>query len=269
MNMSASYWRHGSGPVRVIVLHGWFVGSRVFEAMLPALDPDRFSLAFIDYRGYGAALMAAGPFDVETIASDVASIANELGWSRFAVVGHSMGGKVALRVAVDLGSRVTQILAITPVFADPAPFDSDAVALFRSAVRDASAREAILSHSTGGLLPAHWSKQMAATSFETSTEEAFAAYFESWALSDFSKEIEGLQQDVLALAGEHDEGVTEAAVKASWIAKLPNARFHRVASSGHYPMLETPIRLATVFEQFLRPTDDAALGSQLLSASRG
>ena len=251
--MSAHYWLHGKGPTRVIVLHGWFVGSRVFEPMLAALDPERFSLAFIDYRGYGAALEADGPYDIETIAHDVASIADQLGWSRFAVVGHSMGGKAALRVAVDMGSRVTRILALTPVFAEPAPFGREQVALFRSAARNLAARATILNHSTGGLLPANWSNWMAAKSFETSREPAFAAYFESWAFSDFSKEVAGLPQEVLAVAGEHDAGVTEAAVKASWIAKLPNARLRRMGGSGHYPMLETPLALAAVFEEFLHP----------------
>ena len=252
IDASANYWLHGKGPLRVIVLHGWFVGSQVFEPMLAALDPERFSLAFIDYRGYGAALMADGPYDIETIAIDVASIADRLGWSRFAVVGHSMGGKAALRVAVDMGSRVTQILALTPVFAGPAPFGREQVALFRSAASDLAARAAILNHSTGGLLPASWSNRMAAKSFETSREQAFAAYFESWAFSDFSKEVEALPQEVLAVSGEHDAGVTEEAVKASWIAKLPNARLKRISGSGHYPMLETPLKLAAIFEEFLR-----------------
>ena len=255
--MSASYWMHGIGPIRVMVLHGWFVGSGVFEPMLDALDPERFTLAFMDYRGYGGALTAQGPYDIETIASDVTAIADELGWSRFAVVGHSMGGKAALRVAVDLGSRVPQILGITPVFAGPAPFGSEQVALFRRAASDMSARAAILNHSTGGLLPQSWSNRMAAKSFETSQEQAFAAYFESWAFSDFSQEVAGLQQEVLAVAGGHDAGVTEEAVKASWIAKLPSARFYRIVGSGHYPMLETPLQLAAVFEKFFRPPENS------------
>jgi pimeloyl-ACP methyl ester carboxylesterase len=255
IDLKASYWLHGEGPIRVIVLHGWFVGSQVFEPMLAALDPERFSLAFVDYRGYGGALMADGPYTIETIADDVACIANQLGWSRFAVVGHSMGGKAALRVAVDMGPRITQILGLTPVFAEPAPFGREQLALFRSAAHDPTARAAILNHSTGGLLPANWSNRMAAKSFKTSQERAFADYFESWAFSDFSQEVVNLSQEVLAVAGEHDAGVTEAAVKASWIAKLPNARFRRISGSGHYPMLETPLTLAAVFEEFLHSSE--------------
>jgi hypothetical protein len=36
--------------------------------MLPALDPERFTLAFMDYRGYRASSDLSGPYDLATIA---------------------------------------------------------------------------------------------------------------------------------------------------------------------------------------------------------
>ena len=50
----------GNGANRIVVLHGWLGDSSVFDPMLPALDGDRFSFAFLDYRGYGRSRQIAG-----------------------------------------------------------------------------------------------------------------------------------------------------------------------------------------------------------------
>jgi len=122
--MTIGHVVHGRGPVRAVVIHGWFYDWHVFEPMLPALDPAVFSLAFMDCRGYGSSRAMTGAFDIDTIAADALELASHLGWERFAVVGHSMGGKAALRVAANAPHRVTRILALTPVWAGAAPFDA-------------------------------------------------------------------------------------------------------------------------------------------------
>ena len=50
------YKLYGSGPVCVLALHGWFGDASDFDALSPALDPRVYSLAAIDYRGYGTSM---------------------------------------------------------------------------------------------------------------------------------------------------------------------------------------------------------------------
>ncbi len=245
------HFLHGRGPVRAVVLHGWFGDWRVFSPMLPALDPERFTYAFLDYRGYGLSKAETGPFDVSTIAADACALADHLGWDRFAVVGHSMGGKAALRLAADAPERVERVLALAPVWAGPAPFDPDTLDLFRGAPGDIAVREAIIHNTTDGRLPGAWSGEMARQSAQASTQEAFAAYFESWALDDFANEVQGLPHETLVVVGAHDRGVPADLVRATWLANLPNASLSLFAEAGHYPMLEAPPRLAAVFDAFL------------------
>jgi esterase len=242
---------HGRGPVHAVVIHGWFYDGRVFEPMLPALDPAVFTLAFMDCRGYGTSLTLSGPFDVDTIAADAVGLASHLGWERFALIGHSMGGKASLRAAASAPQRVTQILALTPVWAGTAPFDPPTLELFRGAVRDLDLRAAILNNGREGRVPAMWSRWMAQKSAEASTVEAFGGYLESWALDDFSQHVHDLPQDILAVAGAADAGLSPEAVEATWIAQLPRARLRILEECGHYPMVERPLALASIFEQFL------------------
>lgn len=249
--MTIGHVVHGRGPVRAVVMHGWFYDWRVFEPMLPALDPAVFSLAFMDCRGYGSSRAMTGTFDIDTIAADALELASHLGWERFAVVGHSMGGKAALRVAANAPHRVTRILALTPVWAGAAPFDAQTLGQFRGAVRDVSLRAAIVHNERDGSVPAAWSRWLAEKSVEASTVEAFGAYLESWALGDFADQIHELPHDTLAVAGAEDAGVPVDAVKATWIAGLPNSRLEVLGECGHYPMLERPLALAAIFERFL------------------
>jgi pimeloyl-ACP methyl ester carboxylesterase len=250
--MAIGHVVHGLGPVRAVVIHGWFYDSRVFESMLPALDPEVFSLAFMDCRGYGSSRAMSGTFDVDTMAADAVDLASHLGWERFALVGHSMGGKAALRAAASAPHRVTRILALTPVWAGMAPFDAQTLELFRGSVRDLNLRAAILHNGREGHVPAAWSRWMAQKSAEASTVDAFGDYLESWALSDFSGQIRDLPHEILAVAGAADAGLPPEAVKATWIAHLPNARLQVLGDCGHYPMLEHPLALASIFEQFLK-----------------
>ena len=99
----------GRGNRRVLVLHGWLGDWTVFAPMLPAIDLDRFCFAFMDYRGFGRSIDMEGEYSLVEIARDALSLADHLGWQQFSLLGHSMGGAAALRVAVDARSRVQKI----------------------------------------------------------------------------------------------------------------------------------------------------------------
>ena len=242
---------HGHGPVRALVLHGWFGDWRVFESMLPALDPERFTFAFMDYRGYGASMGLAGPFDLATIANDALRLADHLGWERFSLVGHSMGGKAALKVATLASRRVERILGVTPVWAGRTPFDEATLGFFRSAADDPAVRAAIIHATTGERLPRVWSESLADRSLASSRKDAFASYFEAWAMEDFAAEVGSLSHEILVVVGAADGGVTQEATQATWGAMLPGVTIEVFEAVGHYPMLEAPPRLARVFEAFL------------------
>jgi pimeloyl-ACP methyl ester carboxylesterase len=251
MGATVGYVVHGHGPIRVLALHGWLGDSSSFEPLLPAIDERRFTLACIDYRGYGSSRSSPGPFDINTIAQDAATVADGLQWDSYSVVGHSMGGKAALRLALNVPQRVRSILAITPVWAGKVPFDEPTLAVFRGAAAELSLREAIISNTTGGRLPPAWSRHIARDSAATALPEAFAAYFDSWALDDFADAAATLQIRTTVVVGAHDRSITRDVVMQTWLARLPNASLTVLAEAGHYPMLECPPALGSVFEAAL------------------
>jgi pimeloyl-ACP methyl ester carboxylesterase len=241
----------GKGPNKVIALHGWFGSARGWGPFAQVLDEARFSYAFMDYRGYGGSKALNGSYTMAEIAADTLALADLLGWQRFSLIGHSMGGKAVQKVLADAPARVQKIAAVTPVPAAEVPFDDAGWSLFSSAAKNPAARKGIINFSTGNRLSDAWLERMVKHSLENSTEEAFAAYLLAWAKGDFSERVRGNPVPVLVIAGEHDGALTPDVMRGTFLQWYPNAKLEVMANAGHYPMDETPVALATSIERFL------------------
>ena len=241
----------GSGPRRVLALHGWFGSARGWGSLPELIDPDRFTYAFLDCRGYGERRDVPGEYTIAEISQDALALADGLGWDRFSVVGHSMGGIAAQRVLADAPDRVERLVGISAVPAGGVPFDEQGWALFSGAADDLGNRRAIIDLTTGNRLSRHWLDGMVRDSVQGSTVEAFRAYLPAWARTDFAAEITGNPVPALIVVGEHDPALGEATMRGTWLTHYPNARLEVLANAGHYAMYETPVRLATLLEEFL------------------
>jgi pimeloyl-ACP methyl ester carboxylesterase len=198
----------GGGARRVIALHGWFGHAGAWGPLVDAIDPARYSYAFMDYRGYGRSKAVSGRFTVDEIAGDALALADRLGWERFSVVGHSMGGMAALRTLVEAPERVERVVGINPIPASGYPFDEAGWAFFSQAADSAEVRHAILDLTTGRRLSPYFIGRLTASSLESSTVEAFRAYLTLWGRGDFHERLSGLDHPIHLIVGEHDPAVT-------------------------------------------------------------
>src|SRR3954471_24201325 len=91
----------------VILLHG-FAGTRHgWELVAERLHPERYRPLALDLRGHGDA-RDARPIDFPSCAADVAAAAPE----RFVLCGYSLGGRVALHVALAHPGRVSRLVLV-------------------------------------------------------------------------------------------------------------------------------------------------------------
>jgi pimeloyl-ACP methyl ester carboxylesterase len=242
----------GSGKEGIIVLHGWFGDHTSFAPTFSCLDTDTFTYAFMDYRGYGASRDIVGEHTLEEIAGDAIALADHLGWDRFHVIGHSIGGKALQRVALDAPGRVKSGVAVTPVPASAPDLDADTEALLDGAADSDDNRRTILDFTTGNRLSGVWLDLKVKKSRETTTRDAYADYLVAWAKTGFEDEVKGLGTPVLILLGEHDPVYNPEAMEQTILAWLPKSRMAVIPNAGHYPMDETPVDMVTRMEAFMR-----------------
>jgi len=241
----------GAGARKVIVLHGWFGDHTIWSPACLFLDRARFAWAFLDYRGYGASRAIAGAHTMREISADAVALADHLGWDRFSVVGHSMGGMAAQRVAVDAGPRVQAVVAVTPVPASGVPFPPDLDRVFAAVVRDDGAARTVIGGSLGQRLSPAVTEYMLQFARRTTTPDAFADYYTAFSKTDFAADAKQVKAPMLVLSGEHDGGVSTGFVTASFPPLYPHAQLEIIPNAGHYPMLETPAYLVTRIEAFI------------------
>jgi len=112
--MRLNHIESGAGPP-VVVLHGLFGSARNFGTVQRALAP-LFRVIAMDARNHGASPHADG-MRYATLAADVLETLGSLKVERAAVIGHSMGGKTAMTIAVMAPERVGRLLVadIAPV----------------------------------------------------------------------------------------------------------------------------------------------------------
>ncbi len=259
--MIIGHTTYGSGKEGVIVLHGWFGDYTVFEPMLPYLDTDTFTYAFMDYRGYGKSIGIDGNHTMQEIAHDAVALADHLGWQRFHVVGHSMGGMALMRLAANHPKRIKCGVALCPVPPSGVPLDADGQALFGGAADNDDNRRMILDFTTGNRLTRRWLDRKVKVSRETTNRDAFADYLVAWTKTDFAEEAKGLETPLLVCPGEYDKALTQAVMEQTYMAWYPNATLQVLPNSGHYPMQEIPVYLTTLIEQYMREHVQSAVKS--------
>jgi pimeloyl-ACP methyl ester carboxylesterase len=245
------YHLHGNGNNKVLVLHGWLGDSTAFDPVIPFLDTQTFTYAFMDYRGYGQSASLSGSYTIAEIISDALELVDALGWHQFSVIGHSMGGKVVQWLAAQVPLRVQKICGIAPVPAGGFPMDEATTALFRGATHMPENRFAILMHTTGNRLSSKFGEVMTERSLTQSTSQAFDGYLTAWSAIMPIEEMMGLQVPFQILVGEHDPAVTAELAKSTMLQWFPNSQLTIIPNAGHYPMIEAPVNLVTLLEAFL------------------
>ncbi|MGW2032682.1 alpha/beta fold hydrolase [Streptomyces sp. NPDC001811] len=243
---------HGDGTHKVFAVHGWFADRSAYAAVLPDLDRTSFSYALVDLRGYGEARDATGSYTTAEAAVDLVELADRLGWERFSVVGHSMGGAVAQRLLAVAPHRLRRIAGVSPVPASGMPLAGEQAALFGDAAHRPENRRAIIDFTTGGRRPAAWLDRMVARSLERSDPKAFRAWLDSWAGEDFTTDVVGSEVPALAVAGALDPALSPEVMRRTWLAWYPRAELAVLPGAGHYAMDETPLDLVHAVEDFLR-----------------
>lgn len=102
----------------VLFLHGWLGSWRYWYPTIEHID-DHFRAYSFDFWGFGDTNRHANVVSIQSYSDQVIRFLDELGIDRVLLVGHSMGGMVALKTAINHPKRISRVVAVgAPIVGD-------------------------------------------------------------------------------------------------------------------------------------------------------
>lgn len=243
----------GEGGRPILLVHGFCGAKEDFTDWLPGLAGAGWHAVAYDQRGHGleGRQPGEGPFSLQGFADDVFAVADALGWPRFVLLGHSMGGMAAQLAALSAPERLAGLILMDTCHGPPEGLDPALLELGRAIVRDgglAALVEVQRGMAPGPLESAPHQRvcQERPAYAEFCERKTIAASPEMWLamtheLFDQADRLQALAQltmPVLVTVGEDDRGFLGQSRNIA--AVIPGCRLAEIAGGGHSPQFEAP-----------------------------
>jgi pimeloyl-ACP methyl ester carboxylesterase len=146
-----AYTQAGRGAKHVLLIHGW--GDR-FETLsaLIAHFAEHSRVTAVDLRGHGSSDKPKEGYSIPNLAEDMYWMCQQLGIRQTLVVGHSLGGSVALELAARHPQLLTAVVALEGVILPPAPL-LEGIKPLGEALRSSAWLEAMRGFVDSGFIP--------------------------------------------------------------------------------------------------------------------
>lgn len=241
----------GNGP-DLVMLHGWAMHSGVWDSVVEPLSR-RFRLHRVDLPGHGASRDCV----LESLEQMTAVIADRLPGS-YSVCGWSLGGQVAIRLALQAPERVQRLVLVasTPCFVKQAdwPWGMEATTLtlfMENLMRDyTQTLNRFLTLQISGsedqtrVLARLRESVLCDQPPDAATLQTGLKILQT---SDLRAELNRIGQPVLLIHGQND--VITPAGAAEWMQQhLPRAHLRLFPHCGHAPFLSFPERFVSCFD---------------------
>jgi 3-oxoadipate enol-lactonase len=247
------YFQQAGAGAPLVLLHGLGASSADWEYQVPELAR-HFLVIVPDFRGHGAS-DRTGEYGVERFANDTWQLLDKLRITQPTLVGHSMGGAVAMQMALDRPGAVPRlVLANTlPSFLTDTP-GKRAMLWLRLLLMGLLGPRRMSEIMTRRLYPHPEQAKLRAKVARRNARNDRNVYLASlraltrWSIRD---RLAALTQPVLVIASEHD--YFEGAEVQRFMAALPDGRLRDFPGARHGLPLEQPEAFNRALLEFLKP----------------
>jgi pimeloyl-ACP methyl ester carboxylesterase len=269
-----SFRRAGSGPALVLI-HGMAGSSETWDGLIPALAEGHDVLA-PDMLGHGASAKPRGDYSLGALASGVRDLMIALGVDRATVVGHSLGGGVAMQFAYQFPERCERLVLVSA-----GGLGKEVSGLLRAlslpgaeyVLALACAPPFLDARSTVarwlgkvGLRPAPAADDVMRSYASLGDAEARVAFLRTLRsvidvggqrVSALDRLYLAAEMPTLILWGDRDPLIPVAHAHAA-NAAMPGSRLEIFPGAGHYPHRHAPDRFVEVLSSFIATTEPSS-----------
>jgi pimeloyl-ACP methyl ester carboxylesterase len=240
------YRVYGAGEPALVFIHGWSCDSNYWREQLPAFA-GKYTLVTVDLAGLGGTDGNRTDWSIARFGQDVATALSAVPNKQIILVGHSMGGPVAIEAARLLEGRVVGIIGVdtfksvgapapskAQVDAALKPFETDFIGQTRSLVAD---------HLFGkGAHPQL--AQKIAYDMSLASPRVAVPVMRALLEYDFTEPLKDISVPIVAINSDLGEPVNEARIRKV----LPKFRTVTLPGTGHFLMMEDPQRFNPALE---------------------
>lgn len=231
-----SYEKLGSGTVRILLIHGNLASKRWWNQVKIPLS-EQYTVYSLDLRGCGESEQPKEGYSVPQYGEDVLTFMNQMGIEKACLIGHSMGGAVAMHVASKEPGRIEKLVLLNsaPVFGFFTSPEKYSIIEHYATQRD------LLKLSLSAIAPTVADQPF----FEGLVDDAYRAAFtavhnaQSLGTIDYTDWARAFTPPVLVLFGEKDILISREDTEKMQ-AMFPNSRLAVHPSVGHSPQIEDP-----------------------------
>jgi pimeloyl-ACP methyl ester carboxylesterase len=200
-----------------------------------------------DLPGFGSAAGRPGPFSTPAAVDEILALIDRLGLRDYRLVGHSMGGKIALAIAARKppGLRGLILLAPSPPTPEPIPEADRAHLLASWGDRDAMA--AVVHKVTVRPLSLSDREQEVADMLATS-KTAWAAWLNEGSREDISASLDKVDVPITVVSGTGDRNISSAMLRRELLPRAPTATMEIVPGAGHLLPVEARDEVAAIIQ---------------------
>lgn len=266
--LQTRYLAAGSGPP-LVLLHGNGTSAADWSWVLPALARTNRVYA-PDLPGFGGGVQPAPCYSPAALAASTSLYLDALGIGNAAVVGHSLGGLVALHLALREPDRVSSLglvssaglgRAVNPALAASVlpGYGEIAVAWSRTPPGNAQRMWLLpLLFARPWRVPRGWLREQSRLAARPGALEAGLAGMRAMIQPPGQREVllkrlPQLEMPALVIWGACDK-IFPATQSRDAARRLPDARLYVIPGCGHLPHVECPDRFSEVLGRFLRET---------------
>lgn len=248
------YEAYGRGTP-VILLHGWLGSWALWRDTIEELGKE-FRMYALDFFGFGDSLDRNANFSVENFVDLVSQFMDRLGILSAPLVGHSMGGTVALSVAAHYPKMVKKVVVIG------APIQGDSLRPLLKLSGNKQFANVIWKTPTllmtflrgYSYFMARDGKKMSEMISSDMSKVTVESFFQSIGTlreTDLRGELGELQVPVLGIYGKRDIIVDPMQGKVL-LNHTPQSREEWFDDAGHFPMIDVPERFHQTLRAFLK-----------------
>ena len=240
----------GSGDPVLVFLHYWGGSARTWSDVIDRLNDRHRSIA-LDHRGWGNSDAPDHGYGLSDLAEDAQGVIRALKLTRYLVVGHSMGGKVAQLLASRRPTGLVGLVLVAPSPPSPTVLPNDQREQVLHAYDSRESVAYVRDHILTALPLSEAQKERVVEDSLRGSPAAKQAWPTRVMPEDIRSAARLINVPTLVLSGEHDQVDPTSRLREELLPCIADGRLQVLSRVGHLSMLEKPEAVAQAIEEFI------------------